>query len=132
MKCGDANAKSGVQLTERLIDLGEQGIEVVGPGGDDAVERIEKGSGTAIPEYRHGDRSYWRIADEGNGIAAFIAILDDHVALQDRLGDGSHVRGCLRAPGEKPRRDTVLGELGAELVVDPAQFDRVVHDLSQP
>lgn len=46
-----------------------------------AITRIESSSGQSIPELESAGKAYWRIADQGHGMAVYIAILDDHLAL---------------------------------------------------
>ncbi len=47
----------------------------------DTIARIEASSGMPIPEHQSGGRSYWKIENRNGGIAAFVSILDDHVAF---------------------------------------------------
>lgn len=47
----------------------------------DTIARIEAASGQSIPEYQFGGTSYWKISDDEEAIAGYIAILSDHVAF---------------------------------------------------
>jgi len=46
-----------------------------------AIGRIESSSGQAIPELESGGDRYWRITDQDDGVAVYIAILEDHLVL---------------------------------------------------
>jgi hypothetical protein len=47
----------------------------------DAIARVEERSGQTIPELELDGTSYWRIVKEENGMAAYISILAEHVAI---------------------------------------------------
>lgn len=77
----------GISLQSTAVVHGDGMFPVVRLGlGDaqalrDAIARIEAASGAPIPERQFNGAGFWRI-DGGDGdLAAYIAILDDHLAL---------------------------------------------------
>lgn len=115
----DGLASLGLSLQQHSALYADGLLPVVRMGLGDAeslraaIGRIEANSGVPIPEREHDGQAYWRAGIEEIGFAAYIAILDDHIAF-----------GMAPTAGEDAYLTTLLGR------TKPAQSLADSHALS--